>query len=90
MIRVCLPESERIRWQAYKEQNQGYTSAEKQWLKDHWADEFHFLMAYGLSIYDEGERAEGRRIMRTLAEDESEVKGELSPIHTGIIVAGKN
>lgn len=41
-----------------------YTAAEKQWLKDAWVDEFHFLRAYGLSIYKEEDREEGRAIVR--------------------------
>lgn len=52
----------------YSSDNPPYTSAEKQWLKTHWGSEFHFLRCYQLSIYDEGDREEGRRIARALME----------------------
>ena len=48
-----------------------YTVAEKAWLKEHWKDEFHFLQAYQLSIYDEGDRAEGRAIVRAFMQQEA-------------------
>lgn len=41
-----------------------YTSEEKQWLKDNFGDEYHFLLCYGLSIYKEDDREEGRAIAR--------------------------
>ena len=40
------------------------TSEEKAWLNEHWGGEFKFLAAYGLSIYKEEDREEGRRIVR--------------------------
>lgn len=49
-----------------------YTTEEKQWLKKNHQDEFHFLRMYCLSIYEEEERAEGRRIVRAFMEDEKE------------------
>jgi hypothetical protein len=36
----------------------------KNWLNVHWGGEFKFLQAYHLSIYDEDDREEGRRIVR--------------------------
>lgn len=39
-------------------------------LKEHWGDGFHFLRAYALSIYKEGDRAEGRAIVRAFMEDD--------------------
>lgn len=45
-----------------------YNAEEKGWLKEHWKGEFHFLQSNQLSIYDEEEREEGRRIMRAMAE----------------------
>lgn len=42
------------------------TSEEKAWLRKHWRSEFHFLMAYGLKIYEEDDRAEGRLILRAM------------------------
>jgi len=41
-----------------------YTTAEKKWLSTHWGGEFKFLQAYQLSIHDEDDREEGRRIVR--------------------------
>ncbi|KAK0742120.1 hypothetical protein B0T21DRAFT_408962 [Apiosordaria backusii] len=43
-----------------------YTTEEKQWLKAHFKSEYKFLEQYGLSIHDEEEREEGRRIARAL------------------------
>ena len=34
------------------------------WLKDNYGGEFRFLRQQGLSIDDEGDRAEGRSIVR--------------------------
>jgi hypothetical protein len=49
-----------------------YTAKEKEWLKRHWDGEFKFLAAYGLSIYDEDDREEGRAIARAMiAQDEA-------------------
>ena len=52
--------------------NAPLTKDEKKWLKDNWGGEFHFLQSYGLSIYEEEERAEGRSILRALMEDDEE------------------
>ena len=52
--------------------DEGYTSKEKDWLKKHWGGEFQFLRAYGLSIYDEEQRAEGRRLVRAFMQDETD------------------
>lgn len=49
-----------------------YTQAEKQWLKDHWDGEFKFLRAYGLSIYKEEDREEGRAIARAMIKGDTE------------------
>ena len=43
-----------------------YNTAEKEWLKQHWGDEFHFLRAYGLNIHREEDREEGRSIARAM------------------------
>jgi hypothetical protein len=51
-------------------ENPPYTTAEKQWLRAHWGSEFHFLQCYNLSIYDEADREEGRRIARGMIEAE--------------------
>ncbi|RMY97684.1 hypothetical protein D0864_04684 [Hortaea werneckii] len=43
-----------------------YNTTEKEWLKQHWGDEFHFLQAYGLNIHKEEDREEGRSIARAM------------------------
>jgi hypothetical protein len=45
-----------------------YTEEEKGWLKREWGDEFKFLTTYGLSIYKDEDRDEGRRIVRAMME----------------------
>lgn len=49
-----------------KGQSAPYTKEEKDWLKRNWGGEFKFLIAYGLSIYDDDDREEGRRIARAM------------------------
>lgn len=45
-----------------------YTEEEEGWLKREWGGEFKFLTAYGLSIYKDKDRDEGRRIVRAMRE----------------------
>jgi hypothetical protein len=52
-----------------------YTAEEKRWLKKHWRDEFHFLLAYNLSIYDEEDREQGRLIARAMIEADDDDSG---------------
>lgn len=52
-----------------------YTSAELQWLQRHWDGEFKFLQAYGLSIYKDEDREEGRRIVRAFMEQDARGDG---------------
>ncbi|KAL7919805.1 hypothetical protein ACQKWADRAFT_322763 [Trichoderma austrokoningii] len=85
---IQWPDSERARWKAHSEQiktdaeqrqwigEQPYTVEEKQWLKKHYEGEFKFLMAHGLKIHDEEDRAEGRAIMRMLAKNHDEEDDE--------------
>lgn len=42
------------------------TWEEKAWMRTHFGSEFKFLLLYGLSIYKEEDRAEGRAILRAL------------------------
>lgn len=49
----------------------GYTSAEKAYIKKHWANEFNFLHTLGLSIYKGEDREEGRSILRALMHNDS-------------------
>ncbi|RMD42800.1 hypothetical protein DV735_g2352, partial [Chaetothyriales sp. CBS 134920] len=39
-----------------------YTAEERQWLKTHYGNEYHFLTSFGLSLYNEADRDEGRAI----------------------------
>ncbi|KAL7940950.1 hypothetical protein V8C42DRAFT_361491 [Trichoderma barbatum] len=89
-LTVMWPDSERERWNTRGQQDkrdteqrqwageQPYTAEEKAWLTKHYEGEYKFLMAHGLSIYDEEERAEGRAIMRALAgtDDNDDEDGE--------------
>ncbi|KAG7002436.1 hypothetical protein G7Y79_00027g061280 [Physcia stellaris] len=52
--------------------NPPLTAAEKQWLKAHHGDEYHFLREQGLSIYKEEDRAEGRSILRAFMEEDED------------------
>jgi hypothetical protein len=52
-----------------------YTAEEKQWLKKHYGDEYHFLMSFGWKIHDEQDRAEGRAVLRAFMEKEEEEAG---------------
>jgi hypothetical protein len=45
------------------------TAEEKQFLKEHYRGEYHFLLTHGLKIHDEDDRKEGRKILRTLREE---------------------
>ena len=55
------------------------TKDEKKWLKDNYGGEFHFLRQHELSIYEEGDRAEGRSILRAFMQkdgpDDAEESG---------------
>ena len=49
-----------------------YNDEERQWLKQRFGNEYSFLRRYGLSIYEEEDRAEGRAIVRAfMQEDDS-------------------
>jgi hypothetical protein len=74
MISAFWPDSERERWKdaitlaqpAAATEREGYTTQEKDWLKKNYGNEFKFLQMYGLSIYKDEDRGEGRRIVRAL------------------------
>ncbi|KAM3516044.1 hypothetical protein MY11210_000326 [Beauveria gryllotalpidicola] len=42
------------------------SDGEKRWLKDHYGGEFQFLRSFGLSIYKDEDREQGRQIMRVM------------------------
>jgi hypothetical protein len=77
-IRVSWPDSERERFAALRASRQltagangPLTPPEKAWLKKHFESELKFLQLYGLSVYKEEDREEGRTILRTImANDE--------------------
>lgn len=87
-INATWPEGEQLKWQnvqrmqapdpsivstSQPSQGDAYTADEKQWLKTHWKNEFLFLRAYGLSIYKEEDREDGRALVRSfMAEEESD------------------
>lgn len=57
--------------------SQGYTAEEKAYVKQQWGSEFHMLRDYGMSIYKEEHREEGRAIVRAFKEqDEMEKEGK--------------
>lgn len=70
LISVQWSSVEQQRWEAYRtsvaSSQTAYTQEEKAWLKKNYGGELQFLRAYGLSIYDEEEREEGRSILRGL------------------------
>ncbi|KAF2997779.1 hypothetical protein E8E14_002463 [Neopestalotiopsis sp. 37M] len=57
-----------------------YTTKEKAWLKKHWGNEHKFLQAYGLSIYKEDEREEGRALVRDLVQPDENENEKLASI----------
>ncbi|KAL9109157.1 MAG: hypothetical protein Q9227_006082 [Pyrenula ochraceoflavens] len=69
-INVNWEDSERQRWTAHRKKmassRDEYTPEEKAWLKKHYNGEFHFLQSFGLKIYEDEDREEGRRILRGL------------------------
>lgn len=67
VINAGWSDSERAKWHAHQKILAGSLSMEeKTWLKMYFGNEFHFLQAHGLSIYDDGDRDEGRSILRAL------------------------
>lgn len=47
------------------------TPAEKKWLKENFGNEFKFLRLYGLNIFKEEDREEGRAILRGFISDDN-------------------
>ncbi|KAF4970242.1 hypothetical protein FSARC_2681 [Fusarium sarcochroum] len=72
-IHASWPDSERERFAAAQASRQPAAGAsldlapsEKTWLKKHFQSEFRFLQIYGLSVFREEDREEGRTILRTI------------------------
>ncbi|KAL8741426.1 MAG: hypothetical protein Q9184_008387, partial [Pyrenodesmia sp. 2 TL-2023] len=95
VIRANWNPTERARWESFRSGHGGashvneatastesppLTQEEKQWLKDNYRDEFHFLRMYGLSIYKEEDRDEGRRTLRALMEDPGDEASDTSSL----------
>ncbi|KAH6633686.1 hypothetical protein C7974DRAFT_453172 [Boeremia exigua] len=95
MANCHWPNEERMRWQAVQEKaarrhappllEPPYTFVELEYVNERWGSEFRFLAQYRLSIREERDRIEGRRIVRALMrgkdpadrEKEIEVEGKL-------------
>jgi hypothetical protein len=84
VINVLWADNERKKWEelrASKARQQAevgpLTSEEKQWLKNHWGNEFKFLMSHDLNINKDEDREEGRSILRAIMagsdDDDSDV-----------------
>lgn len=79
MLNVTWSAAERQRWDEFKanqvvaaDSNSAvppYTREEKRWLSEHYGGEQRFLTVHGLSIYDEEDREDGRRIARGFMSD---------------------
>ncbi|OKO96460.1 hypothetical protein PENSUB_10635 [Penicillium subrubescens] len=77
MIHAFWPDSERQRFAALPASRQSQatasehlTLAEKAWVKTHYGTEFRFLRDYGLSIFKDEDREEGRLILRAIMSDD--------------------
>jgi len=80
VINAIWPDSEKQKWEAHQGRTThyprpGYTEKEKGWLRENYRNEFQFLRDFGLSIYKDEDREEGRAILRSLMRSEEE--GEL-------------
>ncbi|KAL8895103.1 MAG: hypothetical protein Q9207_008299 [Kuettlingeria erythrocarpa] len=93
VIRAHWHPDERARWESFRSgygersqcnavtastESPELTQEEKQWLKNSYRGEFHFLRSYGLSIFKEEDRDEGRRILRALMEDPSDAASDVA------------
>jgi hypothetical protein len=76
-INAHWSDEERARWNTYKSSSildiePRYSLEQKAWLKEHFRGEFRFLRTYGLKIYNEEHRDEGKRILERLMADDLE------------------
>ncbi|KAH6525675.1 hypothetical protein HBI56_072660 [Parastagonospora nodorum] len=55
-----------------------YTAEENAFLKKHYQSEFHFLMQYGLKVFNEQDREEGRGILRAIMREDEDSEDEES------------
>ena len=77
IMRANWDPAERARWDSYKAGLSGkqhesppLTAEEKQWVKKHYGNEHNFLLSYGLKIFNEEDRDEGRVILRALMQED--------------------
>ena len=74
LINVKWSDSERERWHAHQNNIEKPLSVgEKTWLKRYYGNEFIFLQQYGLNIYKEEDREEGRTLLRSFMKADKEV-----------------
>jgi len=71
VINAIWPDSERQKWETHQDgtthhSRPGYTEKEKGWLRENYRSEFQFLRDFGLSIYKDEDREEGRAILRSM------------------------
>lgn len=69
--RVDSPQDDTTKLSREGKSTAPYTSAEKAWLKCAFGSEYKFLVKYGLRIFYESHREEGRDIARALIESEA-------------------
>jgi len=77
VINAIWPDSERQKWETHQDgtthhSRPGYTEKEKGWLRENYRSEFQFLRDFGLSIYKDEDREEGRAILRSMMQSEEE------------------
>ncbi|CAG7558039.1 unnamed protein product [Fusarium equiseti] len=90
VINVLWADDEREKWEelraskALQQAEAGpLTTEEKQWLKNHWGNEFKFLMSHGLNINKEDDREEGRSILRAIMADSDDDDSDDSDVGLG-------
>jgi hypothetical protein len=63
------------------------TKEEKQYLKEHYGGEYRFLRLYQLSIYEEEDREEGRRILRAFMSESEDADDDQDSIESDEFLA---
>jgi hypothetical protein len=65
-----------------------YTKEEKDWLKKHRKGELKFLTVHGLSIYKEGDRDEGRQMVRAMmgTDEDEDTNSATRVVYTGLAI----
>lgn len=85
MVSCQWAETERLRWQAIRdaekeelrEYEPPYTMREMEFVNEQWGTEYRFLVEHGLSILEEGDRSEGRKMVRALMEADERRKKDI-------------